>query len=554
MGRARTQHLGIAIGLALLSACSSGGGILPSTATPTPFQPEPPTASPPPTDLPPTETLPTLWIGEAVPDGLRRAIAAQGWLPATDPQTAAARLDVLPPNSEATAVARWVYALVAPFPTLADEVRSEDLRRAWAGEAAGPFANRPLWMSAQTLAAFSALWGAPAKEAIRLAEEEELLSAAWNERPAWAIVPFEQLEPRWKVLRVDGQSPIHKDFDPERYPLTVNFGCQGTPCATLHLPATNRDPARLTILVMTGVTALVRATAWRMEQKGITYPAQDIGAWLRSADITHISNEIPFAEDCPYPDPNPVLTRFCSSPRYIALLEEIGTDLVELTGNHFQDWGSQATLYTLDLYRQRGWLYYGGGANLNNSRQPALLEHNGNRLAFIGCNSVGPYYAWATETRPGAAPCDDYAWMTTEINRLRTEGYLVIATFQHQEYYTPEPRPEQRRDFRQMALAGAVIVSGSQAHAPQAMEFYQEAFIHYGLGNLFFDQMEYILPDGQTTTRTRQEFLDRHVFYNGRYISTELLTAILEDYARPRPATLEERLSLLQEIFAASGW
>jgi poly-gamma-glutamate synthesis protein (capsule biosynthesis protein) len=144
--------------------------------------------------------------------------------------------------------------------------------------------------------------------------------------------------------------------------------------------------------------------------------------------------------------------------------------------------------------------------------------------------------------------------MANEITRLRSEGYLVIATFQHYEYYTPEPRPDQKADFRMMADAGAVLVSGSQAHAPQAMEFYNGVFIHYGLGNLFFDQMNYIMPNGDITTRTRQEFLDRHIFYDGQYISTELLTAMLEDFAKPRPMLEEERIPFLQDIFAVSGW
>jgi poly-gamma-glutamate synthesis protein (capsule biosynthesis protein) len=52
----------------------------------------------------------------------------------------------------------------------------------------------------------------------------------------------------------------------------------------------------------------------------------------------------------------------------------------------------------------------------------------------------------------------------------------------------------------------------------------------------------------------RQGFLDRHVFYAGRHISTELLTAMLEDYARPRPMTAEERRVLLASTFAVSGW
>ena len=78
------------------------------------------------------------------------------------------------------------------------------------------------------------------------------------------------------------------------------------------------------------------------------------------------------------------------------------------------------------------------------------------------------------------------------------------------------------------------------------MEFYGEGFIHHGLGNLFFDQMH--------TLGNRQEFLDRHVFYDGRHISIELLTAMLEDFSQPRPMTPTEREDLLTEIFEASGW
>jgi poly-gamma-glutamate synthesis protein (capsule biosynthesis protein) len=56
------------------------------------------------------------------------------------------------------------------------------------------------------------------------------------------------------------------------------------------------------------------------------------------------------------------------------------------------------------------------------------------------------------------------------------------------------------------------------------------------------------------STATRQEFIDRHVFYDGRYISTEVLTAFLEDFAQPRPMTDEERGYFLSEIFTASEW
>jgi len=290
----------------------------------------------------------------------------------------------------------------------------------------------------------------------------------------------------------------------------------------------------------------VRATAYEMEKHGLTYPDQDIRDWLLSADITHISNEVPFATDCPYPNPVQEEIRFCSRDAYIQLLEDVGTDVIELTGDHFQDWGTDAMFHTLDLYRERGWLYYGGGANLADGRKALLIDNHPNRIAFIGCNEKGGSFAQASETGPGAAVCD-MDWMAGEISRLKQAGYLVIATFQHHEYYTYLAQPDQQRDFRQMAEAGAVIVSGSQAHQPQGMEFLNGSFIHYGLGNLFFDQ--YGLCEA-----CRQGLIDRHVFYDGRYISTELLPIQFVDYARSRPMTEAEANSLFQTLFQVSGW
>jgi hypothetical protein len=52
----------------------------------------------------------------------------------------------------------------------------------------------------------------------------------------------------------------------------------------------------------------------------------------------------------------------------------------------------------------------------------------------------------------------------------------------------------------------------------------------------------------------RREFLDRYVVYDGRFISAELITAMLEDYSRPRLMTDQERAGFLQEYFYRSGW
>jgi len=319
--------------------------------------------------------------------------------------------------------------------------------------------------------------------------------------------------------------------------------------STFNLPPTNRDPNKLTTVLLTGVTALVRATARTMDVKGITYPGGDLRETFREADILHINNEVPFYGGCPDPDPAQEGLTFCSATRYIDLLTDIGTDVVELSGDHFADYKKIAMTETMAIYKTAGIRTYGGGMNVYEGHAPLLLEHNGNKILFIGCN-IKDVYATATATNPGAVPCD-FDYMTAQIQQYRAEGYQPIATFQYHEYPSPEARPEQQQDFRRMADAGALVVSGSQAHVPQVMEFYKDSFIHYGLGNLFFDQMGDV---NKGVAVTRYEFLDRHVFYDGRYLGLELLTALLEDYARPRPMTPAERLKILNEYFGLSGW
>ena len=71
------------------------------------------------------------------------------------------------------------------------------------------------------------LWGPPAPGAVEALPAGDLLERAWSRGRAWALIPFEALEPRWKVLEVDGASPLHKDFDPGAYPLSVPISLSG---------------------------------------------------------------------------------------------------------------------------------------------------------------------------------------------------------------------------------------------------------------------------------------------------------------------------------------
>ena len=488
-----------------------------------------------------------LWVSPAVPNDLLKITQSWDIEQVVDASSATITLDISDTGS------LWIYALAAPFPTVTDEVSSADIISLWQTGSNGPLAGHRLLMAESTLEVFTALWGEPASGAVGAVPSDELLDTAWADMSNWAIIPFEEIQPKWKVIAVDGQSPIHKDFDAEAYPLKVYFDLSIQ--NDFVLPESNRDASKLATVVLTGVTALVRATAFTMEIKGVTRPGELIHDWLFNADVAHISNEVAFDPDCPYPTPGYKNFILCSDPKYFELLKYVGTDIVELTGDHFTDRGTQAMLDTLQMYRDDNIPYYGGGANEEESRQPVLMEVNGNKLAFIGCNGKISYkFVKATEYSPGAADCGDYEYFTKEVNALTAEGYMVIFTFQHEECYHSGPCYLHEKGFHAVADAGATVVSGSQAHYPHLMEFRGDSFIHFGLGNLFFDQMTYTLDDGSVIDETRREFIDRHVFYDGKYLGVELLTAMLEDFSRPRPMNERERAAFLSEYFYHSGW
>jgi hypothetical protein len=541
----------ICLGCVYLSGCTAAVQIrnvpVSRSDTPTPFQPIPWTPTPLPSPTPTIPAVPEVWVDPAVPDSLnQQVVLPKGWKWAERRDLAEVTI------GEGPGETTWVYALVAPFPTIPDEITLDELMRAWHGEHLSEETGSQLVLDQKTLTAFESQWGPPADGAVKVVPGDELIDETWR-RSDWAIVPFEAISPRWKIIRIDGHSPLDRG-SLEGYPLTIHFRLNGVFEAVQaflndqgSLPSTNRDPNLLTTVLMTGTTALVRAVGWKMETHGMDYPAGDILNWLQNADYTHISNESSFNPSCPAANPNQTSLMFCSRPEYFHLLETIGADVIELSGNHNNDWGRSAFDFSLNLYQQHGMKWFAGGSNAEKAQKPLILEHNSNRIAWLGCNLAGPPNAWATADEPGAARCV-LDVLEKQVRDLRGEGILPIVTFQYNEIYQFKPSEAQQRDFRRMAAAGAVIVQGSQAHFPQSFELTGNGLIHYGLGNLFFDQMDTPV-DG-----TRREFLDLHVFYAGRYIGSVIYTAMLEDYSRPRPMTPEERAKFLHEVFQASGW
>lgn len=548
----------LAIVCLILAACAAGlqpeptavrltPAVAPVALAPTATPPEP---SPSPTPRPLLATI-SANVSPELSIRLRNGLAAIDNVQWVDSGGEGANLIAFerPGQSTGTNLAERVYAVVAPFATVRDGVSLAELTERWTGAAA----SGPLFVLQPDAAALTPVFGgSPAA----IVTKAELLPRLASQPGALGLLPFDELDPAFKVLAVDGAQPLDKNFDAQTYPLTFALTISGPDAGRLQgdlagvIPATNRDSAKLTTLVMTGVTAMSRMTAQRMERSGYDYPARVIGPTLRQADITHVSNEVPFIPGCKV-NASANNLRFCSDTTYWAALEAIGVDIVGLSGNHVNDFGRKGARQSLAFYRQQGVGIYGSGLDEEQACEPLLWEHNGNTFAFIAALAYQPRSAWATETEPGA--CYYYTNKQKILDRVRqlsTQVDVVAVELQHYERYNPRPTPRQVQEFRELRQAGADIVTGVQSHVPQAIETYgveaagDAGVIAYGLGNLFFDQM--------WSWQTRTGLILRHTLYDGRLLNTEILTTVLENHAQPRWATQAERAQILRRIFDAA--
>ena len=367
---------------------------------------------------------------------------------------------------------------------------------------------------------------------------EAVQNDLFRDRSRWTITAWDGLNLRLRILMVGGQHPV--DLLGGGYGLAFNS------------ESPNFDPAKLSRVMISGVTALARGTTLALDSNSVEWAAEAIAPLTTRADLFHVSSEVSAIAGCPSVE-SPRLggnSSFCAKPEHLALFKLLGVDLIELSGNHNNDYGYPAYLDTLDSLRAQGFATVGGGESLAVARQPFLWEGAGGRVAWLACNAVGPYYALAddAEPRPGATSCDT-SWLRAELPRLKAENDVVILTVQHTEFDQHNPTDDQRRDFATYAEWGADYVGGTQAHFPQSLNVIpgyggEEAFVHYGLGNFVFDQ---------TFWAGVRFLMDELYIYDGRLHSVTVYPGIIEAQGRPRLMTTQERDNFWYVLFNQYG-
>lgn len=361
------------------------------------------------------------------------------------------------------------------------------------------------------------------------------------------LIPPEELNFKYKLLNYEDKyylDTLRNDEDGGSLTISITYPTNTTKTVTNSIknniravlkPANTANTSENIFTInQTGVTAITRKLTNKVISSGDgAYPAHKIADFLADADLTHVSNEISFAPNCT----NTNGMNFCAREETIDSLKLSGVDIVELTGNHNNDYGAQYNTSTINTYNELGLDHFGGGLNAKDASKILYKETaEGKKVAFIGYNYWNAYFgftgALATADRAGANPYDEKQ-MEIDIKKAKENAETVIVDIQFTECYS-YPKgyvlyptcyksttvPNQQDTFRKAIDFGADIVVGTQAHQPQTYEIYHDKVIYYGLGNLFFDQTPW--------PGTKHGYILTHYFIDGKYIQTKITTTNYE--------------------------
>ncbi len=220
-------------------------------------------------------------------------------------------------------------------------------------------------------------------------------------------------------------------------------------------------------LLFIGDIMLARGVEWRIGLNDLSYPLSGIAEYLSTSDLT-IGNFEGTIRD----EPNQELDGFTfdTTPEIAQMVAEAGVDVVSLSNNHSDNYGSTVVTSTRDTITALGMTPFGDP--YDSAHHVAHVTVNNLPLAFIG------FHAFAEEPE---------SILTTIATEQAAGNFVIVFPHWGNEYET-EPSVAQTEAAHLFVEAGAHAIIGTHPHVIQTYEQYRGVPILYSLGNFLFDQ------------------------------------------------------------------
>ena len=227
---------------------------------------------------------------------------------------------------------------------------------------------------------------------------------------------------------------------------------------------------------------LQRDISFETEQEEWRYPFQRTREMLQSADVTFANLEMPISDRAQVRQIASVGAR-----GFADALDWAGFDVISLANNRILDAETMGLFDTMDALSQAGVGWVGAGHDLDEARQPHIVERKGMKIAFLAYTYRVNVYGPDGFARPGGAgvmALDPFI-IREDVRRVRDEVDFVVLSFHWG--VGSENIPEEARKFaREMIDAGADVILGHHSHVPKGVEVYKGRVILYSLANFAF--------------------------------------------------------------------
>jgi poly-gamma-glutamate synthesis protein (capsule biosynthesis protein) len=203
-------------------------------------------------------------------------------------------------------------------------------------------------------------------------------------------------------------------------------------------------------------------------------------------------------------------------PHMASVFSDCGFDVISVASNHAMDWGEEALLDTITVLQERGIQTVGAGRDLQEARQPAIVERKGVRVAVLAyCSVLHEGYA-AGPNKAGVAPLrahtyyepmeyqagtpprvvtvpyeEDLEALVTDIAEARKAAHAVVLSLHWGIHFIPRTIAEYQPIVAKAAFeAGADLILGHHAHIPKAIGVYDGKVCMYSLSNFIMSAPE----------------------------------------------------------------
>lgn len=238
---------------------------------------------------------------------------------------------------------------------------------------------------------------------------------------------------------------------------------------------------------------------------------------LRDADISFGNCESSYSERPMRNGAAGSAEGIIAHPRNVPLLADAGFSAMTFANNHHMDCGDLAFFDTLELLREHGIATCGAGRTIAEAREPAIVERNGVKVAFLGYSSIlfpgyaaGPrspgcapmrihtYYRMSEEEQPGSPALvdtipdrDDLSALQSDVAKAKARADIVVVSPHWGVHFKPVEIAAYETLVARAAIdAGADLVFGHHPHIMKGVQVYKGKAIVHSLGNFAF-----ALPD-----------------------------------------------------------